>query len=309
MSQPFKVYSHADLIAIPQPRWLLEPHIREKALIVLYGEPGAYKTFQALDWALHIAQRHRVVYVAGEDSYAFGDRISAWCAYHGISAGNLHVIPEEPINLLECDDIEQLIFQLADEPPALMVFDTLSRLAPGLNENANADMSRVIANMGRLCQSLHCAVLVIHHTNAKGIRERGHTSLRGAASAMYAIRAHNGHVTVTTDKNRHGPSGQEYHRQAVTVLESIVLVDATKQPTTTKEAQKQSSISDGARKLLEIIIRNPNSNKSELGRLYYPGKGTRNYKPIDKLLYELDQQNLIVSMSNRNGAGYTYQAT
>src|SRR5688572_5812607 len=48
-------------------------------------------------------------------------------------------------------------------------------------------------------------VLLIHHTNASGTRERGHSAMRGAADFMIEMRPEDDVVKLECSKMRNGP--------------------------------------------------------------------------------------------------------
>ena len=64
------------------------------------------------------------------------------------------------------------------EPLALIVIDTFSTASPGANENASEDMSRLIRAGETIRDATGSALMWVHHKNAAGDRERGHTSFR-----------------------------------------------------------------------------------------------------------------------------------
>jgi hypothetical protein len=55
----------------------------------------------------------------------------------------------------------------------------------GGDEVAGPDMALFVSNCRRLSQEAETAILIVHHTNAGGMRERGHSSLRGNVDTMF----------------------------------------------------------------------------------------------------------------------------
>ena len=51
----FKLYTIEELEDLPDPDWLINGLIPENSLVELYGEPGAGKSFLALDFRAIIA--------------------------------------------------------------------------------------------------------------------------------------------------------------------------------------------------------------------------------------------------------------
>ena len=71
----------------------------------------------------------------------------------------------------------------------LIVVDTLSRSFGGEDENTSAAMTSFITEIEKFSHEYGAAVLVIHHTNAVGARERGHSSLKGAVESSFHVTA------------------------------------------------------------------------------------------------------------------------
>lgn len=212
-SKVSRLISCADLEQIPKPEFLIEEIMPARSLSVLFGAPGAGKTFLALDWALCVATSHRwmertviggrVVYVATEGSAGLGARVRAWKQsreYRG-SAARLHFVTS-PVALIDRTDVEALITDVArlDDPPLLFVFDTLSRSMPGADENSQGDMSTMVQNVDRIRDATGAAVLLLHHANAGGERERGSTVLRGAADTMLQLKAEDDRIELRCEK-------------------------------------------------------------------------------------------------------------
>jgi AAA domain len=53
---PLDLRSAFDIVNTPtKASWLLRPYLEEYAIAVLTGDYGTFKSFLALDWALHLA--------------------------------------------------------------------------------------------------------------------------------------------------------------------------------------------------------------------------------------------------------------
>jgi len=175
-------------------------------IIVLWGAPGAGKTFIIMEMACAIGAGPRwhgrrtrkgiVLYVAGESARAYiENRFAAlkreWPA---VAESEVLVVPLA-LDLLHAQsgDVDRLIETaraLARNrgEVVLIVIDTLGVTFGGGNENAPEDMGLYVANILRIRQETGAAVLVIHHSGkdeAKGMR--GHTALLGAIDAELAI--------------------------------------------------------------------------------------------------------------------------
>jgi len=198
---PRRFYSTAEMYRLPAPSWLIDGIIPKGGVVGLYGPPGTYKTFIAMDMALSVAsgtpwQGHDtkkgfVGYIAAEGGTGITIRIAAWhqarsIAEHRTDIGWL----TEPLPIYaESDDLSEVIRRMAvdlERTPVLIVIDTLARCFDG-DENQQEDMGRFIGGVDRLRKEFGATVLVVHHTRLDGQRERGNTAFRGAADTMLAV--------------------------------------------------------------------------------------------------------------------------
>jgi DNA replication protein DnaC len=181
--------------------WLIDRVIPKQGFVALYGPPGSFKSFIALDIAASIArhaewfgqaarpsEQGAVIYIAGEGHGGIGARIKACRIHHQIETGIPIYFLRHQVNLRSSmEDISSLTFAINDLVAAinckvdLIVIDTLARAFGGGNENSSEDMGAFITSCGQLQEHFRAALLVIHHSGkdaAKGLR--GHSSLLGA---------------------------------------------------------------------------------------------------------------------------------
>ena len=184
----FQVLNLSQLADLPAPRWVLENRIPE-GLTWLIGHPKVGKSFIALDWAATVAAGgQRVLYMAGEGVHGFAKRVLAWADAHpGATLDTLGVVPTVP-RLLDPASVATFYRTLRRFRPDLVVVDTWSRATPGANENDHGDMSLAIDHIDKARDAYGCSVMVVHHTNVSGVRARGHTSLEGAADAIWHVK-------------------------------------------------------------------------------------------------------------------------
>lgn len=159
-----------------------------RGLNVVFGPSGAFKSFYTLDAALTIAQSASVVYVAAEGAGGLFKRVSAWCEYNALPAGQIHFICEE-VNLLEPACVAALIKLIKPVNPENVIFDTLARCIPGGDENSAKDMGLVVRNSALIQRQVDTAITWIHHSNRAERGERGSGAIRGAADAMIELSA------------------------------------------------------------------------------------------------------------------------
>lgn len=192
----FPVFAYRDACLRISAGDLVKGLIGSSGLVVIWGPPKSGKSFVALDLGLHIAagrpwrgrrvRRGVVVYVAAEAGESMHMRIVAARTKFGHDGLPFFVIPVAP-NMLDREDFGELVTTLREceegHAPIVAIFvDTLSRTAPGANENAPEDMTRYVATLDKLRQEFGCAVLAVHHSGKD--RERG---MRGHSALLAAV--------------------------------------------------------------------------------------------------------------------------
>jgi AAA domain-containing protein len=189
-AERWRFYSAAELIALPEPPWLVPDMLFTGGLTLLYGQKGAYKSFLSLALATRVAFLvGPVVYVLAEGAGRFGQRVRA--ATSGITdlATRLRFVTV-PVNLYDGDGPRFLQAVQADTgdgaAPVLYVFDTLARSMAGAEENSNRDVGLVV-QAAQTLQATGAAVLLVHHTGKDGLDARGASALRNAADIVLKL--------------------------------------------------------------------------------------------------------------------------
>lgn len=172
---------------------------------MFYGESGSGKSFLAVDMGLAIARGEPflgmktvaggVLYQAGEGGKGLIKRLKAYRQYFSLHADDLpFVLLPDKVNLFSPDGdaeafIEECVAFKASMQPALQAIfiDTFSAASMGANENASEDMGRMLDAGYRLNRATGAAVIWVHHKNAGGLRERGHTSFRANIETVVEV--------------------------------------------------------------------------------------------------------------------------
>jgi hypothetical protein len=186
--------------------WLIHGVLPVKAFAALYGPPGSFKSFIALDMAEAIAtgrpwmgneveKQGAVLYICGEGFGGMGARIKACQIHHSTPKGAPIYVIRHQLNLRSsAEDFNALmmaVVQLVETTGIefqLLIIDTLARAFGGGNENDSDAMGSFITSMGKIQEFLACALMVLHHSGkdlAKGLR--GHSSLLGAVDTQLEI--------------------------------------------------------------------------------------------------------------------------
>ena len=218
--------------------WLIEGVIPKGSFTALYGPPGSFKSFIALDIAEAIAtgrtwmgrevkQTGAVLYLAGEGFGGIGARIKACKMHHQTEDGAPIYIVRHQLNLRSSQEdfnaLMMAVVQLVEQTGmefSLAIVDTLARAFGGGNENSSEDMGAFITAMGKVQEFLNCALMVLHHSGkdaAKGLR--GHSSLLGAVDTELELLRFDEQMkgVLTISKQKDGADNERFGFEMVEV--------------------------------------------------------------------------------------------
>jgi KaiC/GvpD/RAD55 family RecA-like ATPase len=196
-----KLLTRAQVAELPPVEWLIDGVLPVDALSVLYGEPGAAKTFLALDigaaiaagngWCGRDVRQGAVVYVCAESPRGLAMRLAAWESVNndGEPLQPFFVYPDA-VQLLEAGHVAHLIEQIraAGVEPRLIVFDTLARCTVGADENSVEAMGKAIAMADRVRKEFGATVLLVHHSRKGDARViRGSSVVAGAVDTSLSL--------------------------------------------------------------------------------------------------------------------------
>jgi hypothetical protein len=182
-----------------QVRWLVKNVLPAEAVGMMFGGSGTFKSFIALDAALHVAHglpwmgrrtnKGPVLYIAAEGGAGLWARVDAWHRARKLEYGGIdfRVLPAA-INLAQ--DAWRVVdaAQLVSHTPALVVVDTLSQTYAG-EENSAQEMAGYLRELGTRFRDLwRCAVLLIHHSGHSATeRPRGSSAIRANLDYMLGV--------------------------------------------------------------------------------------------------------------------------
>ena len=220
---------------LPAPAPLITSLIDLDTLALLYGRRGSYKSFLALDWALHIAYGNRwhsqavtygpVLYVCAEGSHGLGQRIDAWKAHHGVinDTERLAVLPEA-VNLLSPSASGELADVAGEMGARFVILDTLARCTVGGDENSTKDMGLAIEQLDVIRRRSGACVMAVHHSGKDSAAgARGSSALEAAFDSVFEIGAADEIVTLKTTKQKHHPEGSPWYLRSLPMQSSVVL--------------------------------------------------------------------------------------
>lgn len=213
--------SLADLATnIGSVKWLVKGWLEASTMSCVFGDPGSYKSFVAIDQACCIAtgtpwqgcevDQGTVLYIAGEGHGGLGRRVAAWCKDKNIKPENVPVYfstaaadmynKEAAVDLTVT--IDALLTSLSTVPK-LIVYDTLARNMGAGDENSTSDMNTFINHIDKFIKDRYdSSVMLVHHTGHKDKqRARGSSAFLGALD--HSIRCQkNGRLKLTISCNK-----------------------------------------------------------------------------------------------------------
>lgn len=220
---PYETLTVAALRALPPVQWTIENLIPRGALSALYGQPGAGKSFVALDMALAIAHGRAwqgrataagaALYIAGEGVGGLGARVRAWQAARGYwrrdgADPDFYVLPlAAPIG--DANGLDRLL-RTIDAIGArfeMIVIDTVARAmaATGHDENDATEMGLFVAACDAIVAHTGAAVIAVHHSGKDAARGlRGSSAFLGAVSASIRATQADGVLTLAIEKQKDG---------------------------------------------------------------------------------------------------------
>ena len=227
--------SELDIYDLPPPKPLIHAWLYRETLAVLYGPPKKGKTFVAIDIAMAVAtgsgwaggdvEAGNVLYCLGEGLSGLGRRMKAWRTHHHIDEkANLWITGSVP-QLSSPEDVAQLLNDLGDIRPDLIVIDTLARAAIGVEENSSKEMGMVIAGAELIKEHTGACVLLVHHTGKDTERGlRGSSALAGAIDSGIQVEGDTKAMHLHNTYQKDAEPAEPFQLSAVEAAESIVMI-------------------------------------------------------------------------------------
>lgn len=212
-----------DLDRLPETDWLFHELVPTGYVSMLTSQSGLGKSRMALGLAVSVVTGHtiwpsfvprkvgHVLYLSAEDSaVTVGHRLKSYRDVHSIPAdkweagilSRLHLQCESGCDMVEFDPQTRAVSPTPyfyavlswcrRERPALVVIDTLSDHAGGINENDNSQMKAAFKAFKLLAQASGGSVLVVHHLSkgsADPDKAVSANDVRGASSSVASSRA------------------------------------------------------------------------------------------------------------------------
>jgi AAA domain len=220
--------------------FLIDGFLGRDETSIWYGPPECGKSTAKIDAACHVAtgrpwcgravMRGPVLYVAAERGQTVKRRILAWRLEHGINDFPLAVI-DDTVDLrtgrVDADRIiaaAKALGTLSGQSVVWIIFDTLSRVLAGGDENSSRDMGLLVLSIDRIYRETGAHCSLVHHVPlGNDGRMRGHGAAPGAADTTVRIEKQNGVVTVAIDKGSDLPEDEKprlaFRFKSITLIE------------------------------------------------------------------------------------------
>lgn len=221
-SRSWQIFSREEIKKLPPPEWLLEGQILKRGITVLYGASGEYKTYLALDQACHLAEKHRVVYMAAEGQWSMNPRVSAWETHHQRNVNMTFCLGA--VDILAAEERTAFIHAIAAVKPEVIFIDTLGRTLIG-DLNSQRDMQAYIRACDEIQRYFDCSIVLIHHKNKLGT-EFGSSYLRNDVDMMIEVFLIDDVIRVECTKTKYSAPPPVRFMKPLPVSDDVVLVEA-----------------------------------------------------------------------------------
>jgi len=229
---PLSRLSFKEFLSAPAPNYLVPNMFYRDGLAVVFGAPGAAKSFLVLDIGLCLATgtpwrgrsigHGRVHYVMAEGQATNTLRARAWLHHRNIDAGigeEWFVPYTEPIMLTEAG-IRDYLQQVKVDQPDMIILDTKNLMFEG-KESQGDDYGAMLRALHTLRRAANgCAVVLIDHTGlTDDSRTRGSNAQKGGVETEIRVTEERGVRRAQVTRDKSGTIGTEWFYKLVQVDE------------------------------------------------------------------------------------------
>jgi hypothetical protein len=221
--EPLRVLSFMEFLNAPPPRYLVPKMFYRDGLSVVFGAPGAAKSFLVFDIALCLASgkpwrgiplgRGKVHYIMAEGQATNTLRAQGWVRYYEIAPEtvdeNFVVVPV-PVLLTEAGVRDYLPLVERDRPD-MIILDTKNLMFAGKESQGDdyGAMLRVLHQMRELAGG--AAVILIDHSGlGDDSRVRGSNAQKGGVETEIRVTNDNGTRRAEVTRDKSGVEGAQW---------------------------------------------------------------------------------------------------
>jgi len=273
-----RLLSVASLRDLPEQEPLIyagkNPALYKRTVALFYGEPGSFKTFMALGWALTLALRDiGVLFIAAEGAYGLDKRVAAWRRANHVSEAQLEgrfMVYPDVSDMRSNEEMEDWASIVREDGYGLVVFDTLHRNTPGADENSSRDMGVAFRGadlIRKAGEKVGTTVTMIHHTGKDGLDYRGSSALEGDPDTLLKVVKSGDAVTLYHEKHKDAPQWPPVRYTTEAVGASLVLHEGEAGPETFPLFQWGLEESSNAARLFQALSSRSSSERVSAGVL------------------------------------------
>lgn len=180
-------------------RWAVKHVIQEETVGMIFGASGAFKSFLAIDYAMHRCygmdwlgkktRKGNVVYLAAEGGAGLLRRIQAWHLARGMDWRQCPMATVTvPLTMKTKSAFLREQIVAAGMKATDVIIDTMSQTYTG-NENSSDEVAEYFRVIGlELRAQLGCTVMVVHHSgHSASERPRGSSAIVGALDFVFGV--------------------------------------------------------------------------------------------------------------------------
>jgi RecA-family ATPase/5S rRNA maturation endonuclease (ribonuclease M5) len=258
--KPYALLDQDDVWLMPPVEFLVDELIPERSFAMIYGQPGAGKSFLAIDMALSVAhgvdwqgkkvKQGSVLYIAGEGLGGFGKRWKAWSKHKGLEQKpDMYLLPTA-VNMMDEQDVSRLVMTVEElgREWALVIIDTVARAIAGADENAAQSIGMFVQSCDRVRAAAGGTMLAVHHSGKDSSRgARGSNALLGALDTSIVVGKLDDVVTIKVEKQKDAEPIDEMSFNMVAiqvgVTDTSVVLERTDAPAHSPKRKKPPSVS------------------------------------------------------------------
>jgi len=221
--EPLRVLDVDSFLDAPTPDYLVPKMFYRDGLSVVFGPPGAAKSFLVLDVALSLAagtqwREHRlgrgsVHYVMAEGQATNTLRTRAWLHHYGVDRdelrGRFTVVPT-PVILTEAG-VRDYMLLVEQDRPDMVVLDTKNLMFAG-KESQGDDYGAMLRVLHRIRETAGgAAVVLIDHSGlGDDSRTRGSNAQKGGVETEIRVSNDNGIRRAEVTRDKSGADGAQW---------------------------------------------------------------------------------------------------
>lgn len=231
-----------DVLRLPTIDWLVPRQIPARGLSMIYGASGTYKSFFILDHALKLAQTGtNILYIAAEGEYGYRQRLQAWLKHYRMDSAAMQAITFVlgSVDLFDPDDSTEFARVIEQYKPKMIVVDTFAMCSGIADENSARDMLQIVNACKAMSRNLDAVIVIVHHTNAEGKKERGSKVMRNACDTVIRVSLDDSDVLIESQKTKDTAPFESYRLAPLSIdldyknnigeqVTSVVLIPAEK---------------------------------------------------------------------------------